>query len=63
METTAVSAFSEVSKAAPYVIGAYALLWASLVVYIGLVMRRLGRLEAEVKVVEDAVARRSGAEA
>lgn len=60
MEVNPVDAFSEVSKVAPYVIAAYALLWASLVVYIGLVMRRLGRLEAEVKAVEEAVARRGG---
>lgn len=59
METTAVTAFSEVAKVAPYVIAAYALLWATMVVYVGLTMRRLGRLESEVKAVEEAVARRS----
>jgi CcmD family protein len=60
--TTANDAFSAVSTAAPYVIAAYAALWATMVVYLYLVMRRLNKLEAEVAVVEAAVARRSGGE-
>lgn len=57
--TTALDAFSEVSKVAPYVIAAYALIWVTLSVYIGLVMRRLGRLEREVDALDEAVKRRS----
>lgn len=57
----ATDAFSEVSKVAPYVIAAYGLLWVSLAVYIGLIMKRLGRLEREVAVVEESVARRNKA--
>lgn len=59
MEVTAASAFSEVAKVAPYVIGAYALLWVTMVVYVGLTMVRLGRLEREIEAVEEAVARRA----
>lgn len=50
-----------VLPSAPYVIAAYAILWASLVVYIGLTFRRLTRLEREMDVLEEAVARRAGA--
>ena len=56
---TAVDAFSEVSKVAPYVIGAYVLIWVTLSVYIGLVMTRLSKLEREVAVVEEALERRT----
>jgi CcmD family protein len=59
MGVTAVNAFSEVTKVAPYVIAAYALIWATLAVYIGLVMRRLGVLEREVDALDEAVKRRS----
>ena len=46
----------------PLVAGAYALLWAGLVVYVGLAFRRLGALSRQVDVLEAAVARRSAAE-
>ena len=58
MDVTAANAFSEVSKVAPYVIAAYALIWATLAVYIGLVMRRLGAIEREVAALDEAVNRR-----
>ena len=61
MDVTAADAFSEVSKVAPYVIAAYALIWATLAVYISLVFRRLGRLEREVAALDEAVSRRVGA--
>ncbi|TLM78855.1 MAG: hypothetical protein FDZ70_03565 [Actinobacteria bacterium] len=59
MGTTAATAFSEVAKVAPYVIAAYGLLWATMVVYVGMTMVRLGRLEREIEAVEEAVARRT----
>jgi CcmD family protein len=58
MGVTAASAFSEVTKVAPYVIAAYAAIWATLAVYIGLVMRRLGRIEREVDALDEALKRR-----
>lgn len=45
---------------APYVIAAYAVLWVAFVGYLTLVLRRMMRLEKEISVLEDAVARRSG---
>lgn len=45
---------------APFVIAAYAVLWAALMVYITMVLRRLLRLEKEMSVLEESAARRSG---
>ncbi|HEY3316867.1 MAG TPA: CcmD family protein [Coriobacteriia bacterium] len=50
-----------VLNGAPYVIAAYALIWATLAVFVGLTFRRLTRLEQELAVVEDAVERRQKA--
>jgi len=44
---------------APYVIAAYAILWIAFVGYVTLALRRMMRLEKEVQVLEDAVARRN----
>lgn len=62
MGPTAVNAFSEVSHAAPFVIGAYAVIWIALAVFIGMVWRRLGAIEREVRALDEAVSRR-GADA
>lgn len=51
--------YSLVIPQAPYVIAAYGILWAGLVVFIAMVFSRLGKLETELKVVEEAVRRRS----
>ncbi|HEX9093350.1 MAG TPA: CcmD family protein [Coriobacteriia bacterium] len=58
MDNTVLGAASEVSKVAVYVIAAYVLIWVTLAAYIGLVMRRLGRLEREVAALDEAVQRR-----
>ncbi len=42
----------------PYVAAAYGLIWATLAVYIGLILRRMTRLEKEIALVEDAAQRR-----
>ncbi len=46
---------------AKYVVAAYAVLWVALMVYVSLVLRRIMRLEKEVTVVEESVARREKA--
>ncbi len=63
MQSTAVDVFSAVNGMAPYVIAAYTLIWATLVVFVGLTFRRVARLEKELAVVEDAVERRQKAQA
>ena len=55
--------YSLVLHDAPYVIAAYGILWVALIVYVTLVLRRIMRLEKEVVVVEEAVARRDKASA
>jgi CcmD family protein len=51
--------YSLVLPAAPYVLAAYGILWIGLFGYIAFVLRRLGKIEAELRVVEEAVARRA----
>lgn len=46
----------------PLVAGAYAILWAVLVVYVGMTLRRLGGLDKQLKVLEAALERRSAGE-
>jgi hypothetical protein len=43
----------------PYVIGAYGVLWLGLMVYVGLALSRLGKLEKQLALVEDALAKRA----
>lgn len=51
--------YSLVMPAAPYVLAAYGILWIGLFGYITVMLRRLGKIEAELRVVEEAVARRA----
>ena len=60
MDPTNKELYTLVLADAPYVIGAYAVLWAALIVYITTVLRRLMRLEKEMVVLEEAAARRTG---
>lgn len=52
--------YQVVLNGAPYVVAAYALIWVALVGFVGFTFRRVGKLEAELAVVEDSLARRSG---
>jgi CcmD family protein len=51
--------YSLVIPQAPYVIAAYGILWVGLLVFVAMVFGRLGKLERELKVVEEAARRRS----
>lgn len=51
--------YSLVIPQAPYVIAAYGILWAGLTVFIAMVFGRLGKLERELRVVEEAARRRT----
>jgi CcmD family protein len=42
----------------PYVIAAYGVLWLGLMVYVAVVMSRLGKLERQLALVEEAFAKR-----
>jgi CcmD family protein len=50
--------YSLVVPSLPYVIGAYAVLWAGLMVYVSVVLTRLGKLERQLVLVEETVAKR-----
>lgn len=50
--------YRTVLEAAPYVLAAYGLLWLGLFGYVFFVLRRLTRVEAEVSVLEESLARR-----
>ena len=50
--------YSAVLPAAPYVVGAYTLIWLTVIVYIALTMRRVKGLERELDVLEEALERR-----
>ena len=42
----------------PYVIAAYGVLWLGLMAYVAVVLMRLGRLEKQLALVEEACAKR-----
>jgi CcmD family protein len=42
----------------PYVIAAYGILWLGLMAYVAVVLMRLGRLEKQLVLVEEACAKR-----
>jgi hypothetical protein len=42
----------------PYVLGAYGILWLGLMVYVGVALSRIGKLEKQLALVEDALAKR-----
>lgn len=51
--------YKTVLDAAPFVIAAYTLLWVGLFGFVFLVLRRVTRVEKELAVVEESLARRS----
>jgi CcmD family protein len=63
MDPTNKELYDLVLQDAPYVIAAYGVLWASLVVYVSMVLRRIMRLEKEVEVVETSIERRTSEDA
>lgn len=48
--------YSTILPSAPYIIAAYALLWFALLVYVFTVVRGLKKTEAQIAVLEEAVA-------
>jgi hypothetical protein len=58
MDAVTKEIFGQVVPALPYVISVYALLWVGLMTYIGFTLSRLGRLEKQLALVEDALAKR-----
>jgi len=59
MEASNLELYTLVLHDAPFVIAAYAILWAALMVYISMVLRRLMRIEKEITVLEESIERRT----
>lgn len=51
--------YKTVLGAAPYVLAAYGLLWVGLMGYIALGIRRVSKLEKQLDVLEESLARRA----
>ncbi len=50
--------YAAVIPQAPYIIGAYGLIWVGLLGFVFMVFNRIGRLEKELRVLEESVERR-----
>jgi len=50
--------YSTVIPSAPFIIGAYALVWLALLVYVIVIVRGLKKTEAQMAVLEEALAKR-----
>lgn len=48
--------YSTVLPSAPFIIAAYAFVWAALLVYVAIVVRGLKKTEAQMAVLEEALA-------
>ena len=57
MDAVTKEIFALVSPSLPYVIGVSAARWAGLMIYVGVTLSRLGRLERPLVLVEDALAK------
>jgi hypothetical protein len=60
MDPTLEEIYSLVLTQWPLVAAAYAILWAGLIVYVGLALRRLGALGKQLEVLETSIERRKG---
>ncbi len=50
--------YSAVIPQAPFVIGAYGIIWIALLGFVGMVFNRLRRLDKEIAVLEESIKRR-----
>ncbi len=50
--------YSTVIPSAPFIIGAYALVWLALLVFVIVIVRGLKKTEAQMAVLEEALAKR-----
>lgn len=55
--------YATILPSAPYVIAAYALIWAALLTYVVIVAVRLKAVEAQMAVLEEALAQRQADQA
>jgi CcmD family protein len=60
MDPVLVQIYQLVLPQAPYVLAAYGILWLGLFGYLFFVARRIGKLEDQLRLVEESTARRAG---
>ena len=58
MDPVLLEIYSTVLPAAPFVIGAYALIWVCLFIYVMVIMTRVGKTEKRMQLLEDLLAAR-----
>jgi CcmD family protein len=59
MDPVLAQIYELVMPAAPYVIAAYGVLWLGIFAYLFLIDRRLGKLEQQLDVIEQAASRKA----
>jgi hypothetical protein len=59
MDPVLAQIYQLVNPSLPYVIGAYGILWLGLMIYVGVTLSRLGKLEKQLALVEDALEKRA----
>ncbi len=59
MNTILADIYSTVIPSAPFIIAAYALVWAALLVYVIITVSSLKKTEAQVALLEEAIARKA----
>lgn len=55
--------YATVIPSAPFIIAAYAIVWIALLAYVAFVVRGLKKTEAQMRILEEAVARKEAGEA
>lgn len=58
MNSVLLEIYSTILPSAPYVIAAYALMWASLFIYVFIVMRGQKKIEKQMSVLEETLAQK-----
>ena len=61
MNPVLVEIYSTILPSAPYIIAAYALMWLAILVYVFIIVRGLKKTEAQMTVLEEALAEKSAA--
>ena len=61
MNPVLVEIYSTILPSAPYLIAAYALMWLAILVYVFIIVRGLKKTEAQMTVLEEALAEKSAA--
>lgn len=58
MDSVLAEIYATILPSAPFVIAAYALVWLALLVFVFIVMRNIKKTEAQIAILEEALAER-----